>query len=333
MSTPKYVARVARLPRVLERLIAEPDGIPLATLAAELDVPAEELRVDLMAYYTADVDSDLLMGLTRPEVLEFLGPDGDTVDPNQADVVRISEGRPLDELGVQYVDASELALVYTAARALLDIEPDNEDLAEALAVLTATMGVPLAEGAADVPEIPRWNRPLVPLQQAQAARRQVRISYSRAWRPGAGERVIEPYRLVQTRRGWEVDAGPLDDQGRMRTYLLSNIREAELLDTTFELPDDLSARLARQRERTVVDVVLPHSGRWAADMYAEDVEVLQADEEVVKLRLGLLPPLEQRVGMLLLAAGPEAFVVDPPALDSAGAVLAEELLTHHSVRV
>lgn len=333
MSTPKYVARVARLPRVLERLIAEPDGIPLAMLAAELDVPVDELRVDLMAYYTADVDSDLLMGLTRPEVLEFLGPDGDTVDPNQADIVRISEGRPLDELGVQYVDASELALVYTAARALLDIEPDNRDLAEALAVLTATMGVPLAEGAAGVPDIPRWNRPLGPLQQAQAARRQVRISYSRAWRPGAGERVIEPYRLVQTRRGWEVDAGPLDDQGRMRTYLLSNIRDAEVLDDTFELPDDLAGRLAKQRERAVVDVVLPHSGRWAADMYAEDVEVLQADEEVVKLRLGLLPPLEQRVGMLLLAAGPEAFVVDPPALDSAGAVLAEELLTHHSVQV
>lgn len=333
MSTPKYVARVARLPRVLERLIAEPDGIPLAALAAELDVPADELRVDLMAYYTADVDSDLLMGLTRPEVLEFLGPDGDTVDPNQAEVVRISEGRPLDELGVQYVDASELALVYTAARALLDIEPDNEDLAEALAVLTATMGVPLEERPAGVTVLPRWNRLLAPLQQGQTARRPVRISYSRAWRPGAGERVIEPYRLVQTRRGWEVDAGPLDDQGRMRTYLLSNIREAELLDGTFALPDDLPARLARQRERTTVDVVLPHSGRWAADMYAEDVEVLQADEEVVKLRLGLLPPLEQRVGMLLLAAGPEAFVVDPPELDTAGAVLAEELLTHHTTDV
>jgi predicted DNA-binding transcriptional regulator YafY len=334
MAAPKYVARVARLPRVLERLMDHPDGLPLATLAAEFDVPVDELRVDLMAFYTADVDSELLMGLTRPEVLEFLGPDGDTVDPNEAQVVRIVDPSPTSELGVEYVDASTLGLVYTAARALLDIEPGNEDLAEAIAVLTETMGVPLEDGAAAtgaVREIPRWNRPLVPLQQAQAARRRVRITYSRAWRPGAGERTIEPYRLVQTRRGWEVDAGPIDENGRMRTYLLSNIRDVELLDSTFELPDELPARLAAQRERSTVDVVLPHSGRWAADMYADDVAVLQADEEVVKVRLGLLPPLEQRVGMLLLAAGPEAFVVDPPELDRAGATLAEELLTHHSV--
>jgi proteasome accessory factor C len=66
-------------------------------------------------------------------------------------------------------------------------------------------------------------------------------------------------------------------------------------------------------------------------MYAESVEVLEADDESVKLGLELLPPLEQRVGMLLLAAGPDAFVVAPAELDSAGAVLAEELLLHHDV--
>ena len=44
----------------------------------------------------------------------------------------------------------------------------------------------------------------------------------------------------------------------------------------------------------------------------------------------LLPPLEQRVGMLLLAAGPEAFVVEPAELDAAASVLAEELLVHHA---
>lgn len=331
---PRYVARVARLPLVLERLVAHPDGLPLATLAAEFGVPADELRVDLMAFYTADVDSELLLGLTRPAVLEFLGPDGDTADPNEAEVVRIIDPSPTSELGVEYVDASALGLVYTAARALLDIEPDNEDLAEAIAVLTETMGVPLEDQppASDGPvrEIPQWNRPLVPLQQAQAARRRVRISYSRAWRPGAGERVIEPYRLVQTRRGWEVDAGPIDEQGQMRTYLLSNIRGVEVLDSTFEVPDELPRRLAAQRRRTPVDVVMPHSGRWAADMYAEDVEVLQADEESVKVRLGLLPPLEQRVGMLLLAVGPDAFVTEPRELENAGAMLAEELLAHHS---
>ncbi|HWJ81371.1 MAG TPA: WYL domain-containing protein [Nocardioides sp.] len=326
-ATPKYVARMARLPQVLERLMGHPDGLPLATLAAELDVPAEELREDLMAFYAADVGSEWLMGLTRVEVLEFVGPEGDEVDPNEAEVVRLTDERPVTDLGVEYVDASELALVYTAARGLLDIEPDNAELAGAVAVLTETMGVPM-DGSGEEPQ-PSWNRSLRLLQSAVAERRRVRIEYSRAWAPGVSERVIEPYHLVQTRRGWEVDAGPLDERGGMRTFLLSNIRAAEVRGDTFEPPADLGERLAAQRATAPVEVVLPHSGRWAADMYAETVEVLQADEESVKLRLQLLPPLEQRVGLLLLAAGPDAFVVAPAELANAGAVLAEELLVHH----
>jgi proteasome accessory factor C len=316
---------------VLERLFAHPDGLPLAVLAEEFDTTVEELRDDLLAFYTADVNSEWLLGLTRPEVLEFVGPDGDEADPQEADVVRVATDRPTTELGVEYVDASELALVYTAARALLDIQPDNHDLAEAIEVLTDTMGVPLSGADPDQPQVATWNHALRPLQEAASAGRRAWIVYSRTWDPGVSERVIEPYRLVQTRRGWEVDAGPLDDQGRMRTFLLSNVRAVEVLDEEFAAPADLPARLAAQRATEVVEVVLPQSGRWAADMYAESVEVLQADEESVKLRLELLPPLERRVGMLLLAAGADAFVVAPPELDGAAEILAEELLVHHEV--
>ncbi len=329
MSTaPKYVARLARLPRVLERLLAHPDGLPLQALADELGVPAAELREDLLAFYTADVDSVWLMGLTRPEVLEFVGADGADTDPNEAELVRLVTERPTSELGVEYVDASELALVYTAARALLDIRPDDEDLAEAVGVLTETMGVSPEEQSVTELRTPVWNRPLRPLQEACAARRAVRISYSRAWDPGVREREVHPYRLVQTRRGWEVDAGPLDDDGRMRTFLLSNIRSVEVLDETFELPDDLPARLEEQRATERVRVCLPHDARWAADMYAERVTPVEHDDESVVLDLDLLPPLDRRVGMLLLASGPDAFVVDPPSLDGTGVVRAEELLVH-----
>jgi proteasome accessory factor C len=230
MSTPKYVVRIARLPRVFERLAAHPDGLPLRALAEEFDVPVDELRTDLMAFYTADVGSDWLLGLTRPDVLEFLGPDGSEADPAEAQVVRIVSESPADELGVEYVDAGELALVYTAALALHDIEPDNDDLGGAIDVLTETMfGEPA--GAPDVQaDVQSWNKPLQPLQQARRERRVARIVYSRAWAQGVSEREIEPYRLVQTRRGWEVDAGPVDDEGRLRTFLLSNIREVEVLD-------------------------------------------------------------------------------------------------------
>lgn len=328
MATPKYAARFARLPAVLETLLAHPDGVPLATLADEVGVPAGELREDLLAFYTADpVESDRMLTLWRPPVLEFLGPDGDRdVDPGEAEVVRAVADRPTEELGVEYVDASELALVHTAAVALHDVEPDP-DLAAAIDVLTETMlGAP-----ADRPELPAWNQPLRPLQEAQRYRRAVRIVYSRTWSHGVSTRVIHPYRLVQTRRGWEVDAGPPDASGRLRTFLLSGIREVESLEQTFEPPERLQDLLDEQRATTTVRVVLPHGSRWAADMYAETVTVVRADEDDVELELELLPPLTDRVGMLLLAAGTSAFVIDPPELANAGAVLAEELLVHHSV--
>ncbi len=326
MSAPRYVARIARLPEVFERLVAHPDGLSLDVLAADLAVPVEELREDLLAFYTADISTEVMMGLSRPDVIEFVGPDDD--DPATAERVRIVADRPSEELGVEYVDAAELALVYTAARALLDIEPDNEDLAGALEVLTETMYVD-----PQIPQVgtPVWNRPLAPLQDAQRQRRAVRIDYSRAWSHGVGVRTIHPYRLVQTRRGWEVDAGPPDADGKLRTFLLSNIRSVEVLDETFDAPDDLEERLDAQRETTRVRVVLPHSARWAADMYAERVTVVADDEETAVLDLDLLPPLEARVGLLLLASGPDALVVDPPQLDTAGVVVAEELLVHHEV--
>ncbi len=90
--------------------------------------------------------------------------------------------------------------------------------------------------------------------------------------------------------------------------------------------------LDAQRVTTPVRMVLPHGSRWAADMYAETVVVLSADEDDVEVELALLPPLADRVGMLLLAAGSGAFVTDPPELASAGAVLAEELLVHHGTQ-
>lgn len=317
---PKYALRIARLPEVFEVLAGHPAGLPLADLAARIGVPADELREDLLAFYTADVQ--VLLGLSRPPVLEFLGRDGTDEDPNTAEVVRLVHERP-EELGVEYVDASELALVYTAARGLLDLEPDNADLASAVAVLESYVGDPVPSG----PQA--WNAPLETLQGAARDRRRVRITYSRAWFAGVTERMIEPYRLIQTRRGWEVDAGPVAEDGSIRTFLLSNIRTHEVLDETFELPADLDALIATQRRTSTVRVRIPHAARWAADFYAEQVTAVADDEETVTLDLDLLPPVDHRVGLLGLAAGPDVQVLQPPGLVAAIGDLAGELLAHH----
>lgn len=336
MSTPRYVTRIARLPAVFERLAREPEGVPLARLAADLGVPVAELREDLLAFYAADAaEVDWLMGLARPEVLEFLGPDGSEEDPNSAEIVRIVAERP--DLGVEYVDAGELGLVYTAALALLEVEPHNTDLAEAVDVLAETMfgesvfGESGPGAAAHGEAAGGGAEMLARMREAVEQRRAVRIVYSRSWAHGVTERVVHPYRLVQTRRGWEVDAGPPDDLGRLRTYLVSNLREAEVVDgEVVAWPDDLERLLAEQRATTRVRLLLPQSARWAPDFYAEHVAFVEDDEESVVVDVDLLPPVERRVGMLLLAAGPEAMVLEPAELHAADVVLAAELFWHHS---
>ncbi|MDQ6525515.1 WYL domain-containing protein [Nocardioides sp. LHD-245] len=330
---PKYVSRIARLPEVFARLAASPDGLALRDLAAAFDTSVAELRQDLLAFYTADIGGEWL--LSRPEVLEFLGADGDTEDPGTAEVVRLVAESPID-LGVEYVDAGELGRVHAAGQALLEIEPDNVELAEALDVLAETLfGQAVGEAADEAGSAaahgPHAPNALLPrLRRAQGEGRTVRIVYSRAWEPGVTEREIEPWRLVQTRRGWEVDAGPVDDRGRIRTYLISNIRSVEVLDRRFVVPDDADDLLARQRTTTRVRVLLPQESRWVADVYAEQVSFVEDDEQDVVVDLELLPPVQDRIGRLLLTAGPTATVLDPPELDRAGVLLAGELLQHHT---
>jgi proteasome accessory factor C len=345
MAAPKYVQRIARLPEVFALLTDRPDGLPLTQLAAQVGVPTDELREDLLAFYTADLNP-MLFGLSRPSVLEFLGPDGDDdVDPNDAEVVRVVDERPGDELGVEYLNAAELGLIYSAAKALRDLDHDDKDLRDAIDVLTETMlGTTLEPSSSAVEPNSSvvepletletsgrrpWNAPLEPLEEAIESHRRARIVYSRAWSEGVNERVIEPYLLVKTRRGWEVDAGPPDDHGRIRTFLLPHIRECEVLDETFEPPADLDALLTEQRSTTRVRVRISHAARWAADFYAERVTVVEDDELTATLDLDLLPPVEHRVGLLVLIAGEEARVVNPAAMIAAGPALAAELLAHH----
>ena len=79
----------------------------------------------------------------------------------------------------EHLSAGDLATLYTAGMALLEVDPDDTDLAAALAVIAETMyGEPAA-----TPYVGDWNRHVRDLQDAQEQRRKVRIVYSRAWRP------------------------------------------------------------------------------------------------------------------------------------------------------
>jgi proteasome accessory factor C len=325
MAAPKFLQRIARLPAVLNLLAAYPEGLSLRVLAAQFDVDVETMQQDLVTY--EELESwGWSFDIFRPATVEFVQPERDQrSDGAGSTIVRVVP-HASGGLGVEHLSAGDLAVLYTAGIALLDVEPDDEDLAAALDVIAETMyGEPASQ-----PHVGDWNRFLRELQDAQEQRRRVDICYSRAWSEGVSDRTIEPLRLVQTHRGWEVDAGPVGPEGNLRTFLLSNIRSAQVLEETFEPPVGVDGLLARQRKTTTVRMELAQDARWAADMYAEHVTVVDEDEETFTADLELLPPVGERVGLIILASGPSSRLLSPASLLPDAMAVIEELLAHHS---
>jgi predicted DNA-binding transcriptional regulator YafY len=322
-----YARRVAALARALAIVELHPGGLPLAEVAAELGEDPGSLRQALLAYYRADV---IDLPDFRLPVVEFVGADDD--EPTTAEVLRVSSPDPERELGVEYLSAEQLGTLHLAARDLLALEPDNDVLRRALKAFEDSIEQRPAdsnESAGDESAERVGDDLAAQLNAAAESRHRVRIDYVRTWQPGAVSRVVEPLRVIRTRRGWELDAGPVDDHRRIRTFLVSGIRSAALLDATFERPSDADALIEANRTLTWVALVVPQSGRWAVERFAEDVVVVDDDEESVSLRAAFLPPVPQRVGLVLITAGPEAFVMAPADLRDCGAGLADILLAHH----
>jgi predicted DNA-binding transcriptional regulator YafY len=319
-----YALRVLRLAQLFAILSHHPDGLPLDACAAELGIQVATLRADLGVFMNRDVPAEVAWSLPGGVGLEFTGPGGEEADSADAVHVRLTSNSPLTELGLEYVGADLLGPLYRAATDLLALEPDNDVLRQAVARLTETLMAGV-DGTR-----PFGGELAAELRRAARERRQVRIVYARAWRPGVGERVIEPYRVVSTRRGFEVDAGPVDEAGDIRTFLVSGIRSLQVLEETFQRPPDVEALVARAREVTTVRLVVPREAAWVVDRFSEGVTVVRADEDL-ELVAEVLPPVRDRVGLILTVAGPEAFVVEPETLRDAGAQTAARLLAHHGL--
>jgi predicted DNA-binding transcriptional regulator YafY len=326
-----YASRLAALPRALGILELHPQGLPLTDLADELGLAAADLREVFMAYYLADL---VELGSFGLPVVEFFAPGGAEAEaegsgeddvPVGAQWVRVLGADPERELGVDHLTGMQLAALHTAAVDLLALEPDNDVLRAAVAAFESALQPVDDEG----PDRPGTDTAQA-LHRAAEEHRRVRLTYSRQWHPGTRERVVEPYRLVRTRRGWEVDAGPPDDVAPVRTYLVSGIVDLEVTDETFELPAGLDDLLARNRAAERVQLVVPQESRWAVERYAEATRVTDDDEGDVALTADLLPPVADRLGLLLLCCGPQAFVVAPESLADAGARTAQQLLEHHA---
>jgi proteasome accessory factor C len=324
MPPAKYAQRVHRLARVFGLLLSHPEGLSMDQLALASGLTVRELRSDFEVFMNRDVPVSTDIALTQGIGLEFLGETGEEALSTDAARVRLTSDAPLTELGLEYFSADVIGPLYRAARDLAATEPDNAVLAEAVRRLEDTLMTGIDGG------VPYGGPIAATLRDAAARRLRVRIDYWRAWRPGRSTRLIDPYRVVSTRRGFEVDAGPLDEHGAIRTFLVSGIRSVEVTDETFERPDDVDGRIAASRATTEVSVVVPRDLVWVVGRFAESTRVVRADEDV-QVVASVLPPVPDRVGLMLTIAGPQAFVVSPESLRDAGPAHARRLLDHHGL--
>ena len=147
---------------------------------------------------------------------------------------------------------------------------------QALAAVVATLRSRWLPGVAAPGVSSREQGFVAELRDAIEKRRRVRIDYERVWQPGVISRVIEPFALERTRRGFEVDAGLVGEAGSVRTYLVPFIRRLQVLDEEFERPVDAVALCRAHRSTTRVLIVVPRDREWVVELLAERVAPLDA---------------------------------------------------------
>ena len=219
-----------------------------------------------------------------------------------------------------------------AARALLAVPGADEegDLAGALAKLEAALGS--SRLAVEVDQPPA----LGPLQAAVAKAQQVEIDYFGASATAPSTRIVDPYQVVVREGRWYLD-GWCHRAGGLRRFQIDRVQgvrpTGEPAGDSSRLPAAEREALARAEaflggsEAVMAKVVLPSDARFAVEGL-----VIDAFEELGDGRLLAMIPVsdaEGWFGRLLLRLGPEAEVLEPPALIDAGARAARRALERY----
>jgi proteasome accessory factor C len=305
------------------RILEHHGSLTLRQLAETLGAPVGEVRRQAEAYADLDTAATLesYLGDASYLLIDPADPDDWEAPPSDDDWVVLKDSEQA-VLGIEQFDADVLGPLYQAAEELLLEEPYNDDLRDAAALLRKRF-------LAGMRRPRHYNaRAVGLLGSAIRECRKVRIVYSRAWEPGVTERVIEPYVLIHTSRGAEVDAGPIDEQGQIRTFLVNRIRSLEVLDETFDRPGDAQDRSAVARQPTTVVGYVTHEGRWAIEKWSEDFSVKSQDAAGMAFEAQVLPPVPWRCALMMLMAGPDCSW-DGDKLDREVGVLAQRLIEQH----
>jgi predicted DNA-binding transcriptional regulator YafY len=110
----------------------------------------------------------------------------------------------------------------------------REKIVAALGADPSEQGLQIAAVVADDPSFARL------VNEAVAGRRRLRMEYYKPDEDELTRRTIEPYALFNGREGWYVAAVDVD-KDRLRHFRLDRIKDAELLDETFEPRPEIDA--------------------------------------------------------------------------------------------
>ena len=156
------------------------------------------------------------------------------------------------------------------------------------------------------------------LRQAMAECRELRITYWSAHRAALSERVIRPYGMTEFGGDWYVVAHD-SLRGKPVSFRVDRIRDAEVLDSEYEIPDDFDIHDWRDaRDFT------PPPGRTAARVLLRGKAARFAKEQLPRRDVKDLPgglvlarvPVRSEAWFLswLLPFGPDAEVLEPESL-------------------
>jgi len=326
----------------LEVLSVYRGGLSLKLLADTLDVPPPQLRETLAAYdrgrdVGANVDAVLVFYTEAPP--KSFGNEGDkeawldrhTSGADDAEWVqlggtcRAQDTDPFDVL----LSPVQIADLISFGENLSELEPHNQVLRAGLHRLKRRWFPDALSSRSSLSRSPY----LALLRKSSDELRRVEITYANEWNPASKKRIIEPWQVRRTKRGFEVDAGPVHPDGSIRTFLLRNIEGVRVLDETFEVPGNFRDLINANRVTITARVGIPRSAERSYEALAESIVKINDDHtsDVLLLDVELAQPYEPRLAVLLLRAGPKAVVYQPADMRNIAAHRAQQLLSHHGL--
>jgi predicted DNA-binding transcriptional regulator YafY len=294
--------------RVVFALAEERDGIPLDEAARAVDLDPESVRslIDPVLYLEFRDDLGEFIDQTRAFIID------------EDDIVRVDEGHWLRGL-VAVAPSPLVALrLYAAARTAAGW------LAEPPAALRSAMRKleDLLEGSVVMPS----DRPmhLDACVAASRSRRAIRIVYTN----DAGEtstREIEPRHVYANWGKWYIQ-GPTIGDAVVKSWRVDRVHDVVELDASFARPGplDIPDRFDLTEYERQVRVRLP-------DVSIDNLPTPLRVDDVVDVGDGLVEATltvtgDHRLRHLLVAAGPEAVVVEDPDAEAIRRAHAAELL-------